>query len=169
MSASFWPLYTSIIPSNPLLVHYKLNTRDSLIKILWISGDDEGIVLESVIGQYRHFLAVKRLPTYKIFHKFTCMIWHYKCILRYPYNYRCKASRRKPITPKYKLHLINSHFLNCYIKRTSATNCEIKMYTGLLQKLQILLQWYGWAIQFSNLKPQPIRGHNWVANLKIWS
>ena len=37
----------------------------------------------------------------------------------------------------------------------------IKMYTSLLQKLQILLQWYGWAIQQSqasaNHRPQSSR------------
>ena len=36
------------------------------------------------------------------------------------------------------LHLmnayLNSHLLNYYIKKTSPTNCEIKMYTGLLPK-----------------------------------
>ena len=29
---------------------------------------------------------------------------------------------------------LNTHLLDCYIKSTNATNCEIKMYTGLLQK-----------------------------------
>ena len=79
-------------------------------------------------------LGVKGLPTCKILHKITCIIWQYEFIPRYRYHYRYQFSRRKSTTQRYGLHMMNAYWnVRDYFKRTSTTTCEIKTYTDSLQ------------------------------------